>query len=106
MKTLYTHYWTDVNKSSIVISTEKKNRSVKFRAIMHYLAKNNASVYKLKEDTDFNWDDIETRSEYLVDQYREFKLTEDIYGQIRNEHREKGRDLDHDGIDRAQLQRP
>ena len=94
LKTLYTHYWTDVNKSSIVISTEKKNRSVKFRAIMHYLAKNNASVYKLKEDTDFNWDDIETRSEYLVDQYREFKLTEDIYGQIRNEHREKGRDLD------------
>ena len=67
---------------------------MKFRAIMHYLAKNNASVYKLKEDTDFNWDDIETRSEYLVDQYREFKLTEDIYGQIRNEHREKGRDLD------------
>ena len=94
VKTFYKHYWADANKSSIVISTEKKNRSVKFRAIMHYLAKNNASVYKLKEDTDFNWDDIETRSEYLVDQYKEFKLTEDIYGQIRNEHREKGRDLD------------
>ena len=78
--------------NSIIISTETKQRTIKFRALMHYLAKcNNETIFQLKEDPDFDWDDVEKRSFYLVDQHKEFKITDDIYGKIRDEQKEKSK---------------
>ena len=88
LKKMYTQ-WTSADKNSIVICSELKTRSIKFRAIMHYLAKTNDSISRLREDTEFDWDNIEKRSGYLVDQLKTFKLTDDIQGKIRNEDKEK-----------------
>ena len=88
LKKMYTQ-WTSADKNSIVICSELKTRSIKFRAIMHYLAKTNESISRLREDTEFDWDNIEKRSGYLVDQLKTFKLTDDIQGKIRNEDKEK-----------------
>jgi len=88
LKKMYTQ-WTSAEKNSIVICSELKTRSIKFRAIMHYLAKTNETISRLREDTEFDWDNIEKRSGYLVDQLKTFKLTDDIQGKIRNEDKEK-----------------
>jgi chaperone BCS1 len=61
---------------------------------MHFLAKQNESVYRIREDTEFDWDDLEKRSEYLVDQLKEFKLTDTIYGKIKNEEKDKVKNPD------------
>ena len=88
--------WGDKNKKSIVISSEIKQRSIRFRAIMHYLSQPNDSIYRLKEDMEFDWDaEEEKRSEYLVDQVKHFKLTEDISGSIKNQTKEKTRYAQH-----------
>jgi ATP-dependent 26S proteasome regulatory subunit len=84
--------WNESKKSSIIIKTEKQTRSIRYRAIMHFLAKKNETIYRLREDTEFDWEDNEKRSEYLVDQTKEFKIIEDIYGKIKNEEKEKTRD--------------
>ena len=84
--------WSEHKKKSIVISTEVNNRSIKFKAIMYYLTQKNETVYRLKEDTEMDWDnDKETRSGYLVEQRKEFKLTEDIRGHIVSGMKEKHR---------------
>jgi ATP-dependent 26S proteasome regulatory subunit len=88
MKKIYMQ-WTNGQKNSIVICSEMKTRSIKFRAIMHYLAKTNETIFRLREDAEFDWDDIEKRSGYMVDQNKEFKITDQIYGKIRNEDKEK-----------------
>jgi ATP-dependent 26S proteasome regulatory subunit len=88
--------WGDQNKKSIVISSEIKQRSIRFRAIMHYLSQPNDSIYRLKEDMEFDWDaEEEKRSEYLVDQIKHFKLTDDISGSIKNLTKEKTRYAQH-----------
>jgi ATP-dependent 26S proteasome regulatory subunit len=84
-------------KNIIMITTNERQRSVKFRAIMHYIAKNKTctDVRCLKEDTEFDWDDsdkrVELRSEYQVNQVDQFRLDKDIYGYICKESREKNR---------------
>lgn len=84
--------WGEEHKKSIVISSEIKLRSIRFRAIMHYLTQPNASIYRLKEDMEYDWEaEEEKRSEYLVDQNKHFKLTDDISGSIRNITKEKTR---------------
>ena len=84
--------WSEHNKKSIVISTEVNARSIKFKAIMFYLTKKNDTVYRLKEDAEIDWEnDKETRSGYLVEQRKEFKLTEDIRGHIISGMKEKHR---------------
>jgi hypothetical protein len=88
--------WSEHNKKSIVISTEVNNRSIKFKAIMFYLTQKNETVYRLKEDAEIDWDtDKETRSGYLVEQRKEFKLTEDIRGHIISGMKEKHRNAQH-----------
>lgn len=87
----YYYSWNENRKNSIVICNEQRTRSIRFRAIMHFLAKQNDTVYCIREDTEFDWDDLEKRSEYLVDQVKEFKLTDTIYGKIKNEEKEKVR---------------
>ena len=86
--------WNENKKNSVVIRTESRTRSIRFRAIMHFLAKKSSTIYRIKEDTEFDWDDIEKRSEYLVDQVQEFKITDHIYGKIKNEEKEKNRNID------------
>ena len=84
--------WSEHNKKSIVISTEVNARTIKFNAIMFYLTNKNDTVYRLKEDVEIDWDnDKETRSGYLVEQRKEFKLTEQISGRIVNGMKEKHR---------------
>ena len=91
IKDLYKR-WSEHNKKSIVISTEVNARSIKFKAIMFYLTKKNDTVYRLKEDAEIDWEnDKETRSGYLVEQRKEFKLTEDIRGHIVSGMKEKHR---------------
>jgi hypothetical protein len=86
-----------INHTIILTALEHK-RSIKFRAIMHYLSKKNESVYKVRELYDLYWDDdesqkVEKNSEYIVDQSKEFKMTDDIYGLIINNSKEKMRSL-------------
>ena len=50
--------FTEHNKKSIVISTELNSRSTKFKAIMFFLANRNETVYRLKEDLEFDIDFI------------------------------------------------
>jgi len=84
--------WSEHNKKSIVISTEPNARSVKFKSIMFFLAKKNETVYRLKEDMEFDWDNgSEKYNGYLVEQRKEFKLTEQISGRIINGTKEKHR---------------
>jgi len=84
--------WSDHNKKSIVISTEVNARSNKFKAIMFYLTQKNDTVYRLKEDAEIDWEnDKEIKSGYLVEQRKEFKLTEDIRGHIVSGMKEKHR---------------
>lgn len=91
MKDVYRR-WSEHNKKSIIISTEVNNRSIKFKAIMFYLTKKNETVYRLKEDAEMDWEnDKEIRSGYLVEQRKEFKLTEDIRGHIISGMKEKHR---------------
>ena len=91
MKDVYRR-WSEHNKKSIIISTEVNNRSIKFKAIMFYLTKKNETVYRLKEDAEIDWEsDKEIRSGYLVEQRKEFKLTEDIRGHIISGMKEKHR---------------
>ena len=91
MKDIYKR-WSEHNKKSIIISTEVNNRSIKFKAIMFYLTKKNETVYRLKEDAEMDWEnDKELRSGYLVEQRKEFKLTEDIRGHIISGMKEKHR---------------
>ena len=90
----YYYSWNENRKNSIVICNEQRTRSIRFRAIMHFLAKQNDTVYCIREDTEFDWDDLEKRSEYLVDQLKEFKLTDTIYGKIKNEEKDKVKNPD------------
>lgn len=88
--------WREHNKKSIIISNEAKARTNKFKAIMYYLTKKNETVYRLKEDADFDWDhENETRSAYLVEQHKEFKLTDNICGVIIKAVKEKHRSAQH-----------
>jgi len=86
------------NKQTVVLISYEEKRSVKFRAIMHYLALQNKTIYKIREVTDIAWDSdseskVEKNSEYLVDQSKEFMLTPDIFGLITTNSKEKMRGL-------------
>ena len=88
--------WREHNKKSIIISNEAHARTNKFKAIMYYLTKKNDTVYRLKEDAGFDWDnENETRSAYLVEQHKEFKLTDEIQGVIKSGKKEKHRSPQH-----------
>jgi hypothetical protein len=83
------------DKQTVVLTATERKRSIKFRAIMHHLAKLHNTIYKIKEVSEFDYDDegqqIEKISEYLVDQSKEFKLTNNVFGVITNNSKEKQR---------------
>ena len=86
------------NKQTVVLISYEEKRSIKFRAIMHYITQQNKSIYKIREVTDTVWDTdsegkIEKNSEYLVDQSKEFMLTPVIFGLITTNSKEKMRGL-------------
>jgi hypothetical protein len=91
--------WSEHKKKSIVISTELNSRSIKFKAIMFFLSNKNETVYRLKEDLEVDWDNgSETYNGYLVEQRKEFKLTEEISGRIINGMKEKHRNAQYTEI--------
>ena len=85
--------WNDNKKSSIVISTNNEHRTIRFRSIMFYITSKNNNIYRIREDAEFDWEDVEKRSQYLIDQLKDFKLDEHIYGKIRREEKEKNRNI-------------
>ena len=97
IKVLHRKYMTRFVKNNIILMNENgKARSYKFRAIMHYMARNrNKTVYSIKEVSQFGWDNddqnVELSSEYMVDQDREFTLIDNIYGTITVEEKERSR---------------
>lgn len=85
-----------VNNKIILMNESGKARSYKFRAVMHYMARNrNKTIYSIKEVSQFGWDNedqnVELSSEYMVDQDREFTLADNIYGTIYVEEKERAR---------------
>jgi hypothetical protein len=93
---IYAVFRRNLNKQTVVLMSYEEKRSIKFRAIMFYLAKQNKTIYKIREVTDTTWDDnieekMEKNSEYLVDQSKEFALTPSIFGLITNNSKEKMR---------------
>lgn len=94
----YTLFSKKNNKQTVVLISYEERRSIKFRAIMHYIALQNKTIYKIREVTDTAWDPdgegkIEKNSEYLVDQSKEFALTPSIFGIITTNSKEKMRGL-------------
>lgn len=86
------------HKQTVVLIATEQKRSIKFRSIMYYLSKRNHSIYKVREINEVSWNDeeccpTEKYSEYLVDQSKEFMLTDKIYGMITNNSKEKHRGL-------------
>ena len=86
------------HKQTVVLIATEQKRSIKFRSIMYYLSKRNNAIYKVREVNEVSWDDeeccpTEKYSEYLVDQSKEFMLTDKIYGMITNNSKEKHRGL-------------
>lgn len=90
--------WNDNKKSSIVISTNNEHRTIRFRAIMFYITSKNNNIYRIREDAEFDWEDVEKRSQYLIDQLKDFKLDEHIYGKIRREEKEKNRNSETNNV--------
>lgn len=87
-----------VNNKIILVNESDKVRTYKFRAIMHYVARNrNKTIYCIKEVNRCGWDDddqrVELSSEYMVEQEIDFVLVDNIYGTIQVE--EKNRSKQH-----------
>lgn len=85
-----------VNNKIVLVNESCKDRSCKFRAVMHYISHNrNKTIYSIKEVNQFGWDkenlNVELSSEYMVDQEKEFKLADHIYGTIIIEEKERSR---------------
>jgi ATP-dependent Zn protease len=87
---LYT-YLKNTNNNTIIISSDDKYRSIKFKSIMFYITtKIDPTIYRIKEYNEYKWNDsedkdVEKSSEYIVDQIRTFILDKDIYGIIKEE---------------------
>jgi hypothetical protein len=74
------------------------NRSLRFRALMHYLASRNQHVYQLREITEFEYlrdmDEEKKKecSEYVVDQPTVFSFAPHIFGRVSVSSKETHRD--------------
>lgn len=91
---LYNYFKKNRTKRTIVLRSCDEVRSIKFRAIMHYVTTKNETIYKVREvvenATDYDtFKKFEKNSEYLVDQYKEFTLAPNIIGHITKESKEK-----------------
>ena len=85
-----------VNDNNIItFTTEGKERSMRFKALMYYLSKSDSpSIKAIKERCYFRWecdydDFVEKESDYEIDQEQIFKFTDIIYGQVTQETKEK-----------------
>ena len=72
-------------------------RSVRFRALMHYMSTRNKHIYQLREVTEFEClrdldDKLKEVSEYVVDQLNEFQLSATIFGRVSVSSKETHRD--------------
>lgn len=88
------------NHTKITFKNEGKDRSMSFKSLMHYVHFNNYdNIKQIRERVRFTWnrDDeyVETRDRgYEIDQEDEFKFTDDIFGKIYEEVKEKNRHRD------------
>ena len=84
-------------ESKITFKNEGKERSMKFKSLMHYLHKNNYKmIKKIRERTNFHWNRedewVENKDRgYDVDQEEEFNFTKDIFGKIYEQVKERSR---------------
>ena len=98
---IWRNYIKHQSGNSIIITTDGDLLSSKFKSVMYYISKlKNPSVYCLKENTCYQWNDnmdskIEKNSEYIIDQLKTFKLDDDIYGIIKSDRQEKTKYNDH-----------
>jgi len=98
---IWRNYIKHQSGNSIIITTDGDLLSSKFKSVMYYISKlKNPSVYCLKENTYYQWNDnmdskIEKNSEYIIDQLKTFKLDDDIYGIIKSDRQEKTKYNDH-----------
>ena len=99
------------NKARILIAAQEsgnlrshQSRSLRFRALMHYVSSHNKNVYQLREVAEFeslrDYDDSPQKdvSEYVVDQPTEFPLTAQIYGRVSVSAKETHRDANYTEI--------
>lgn len=89
-------YFHQDSPNTIVFSNEGNDRSLRFKAIMYYISKlDNPSIKVVRELARYTWnrDDeyIEKNSEFEIDQDNEFNLTDDIFGSVIQEVKEKSR---------------
>ena len=83
------------NNSSIVFSSNEKDVSIKFRALMHYISQSNDNSVRelleieLKKYNSRTGDDEYTSSVYRVSQYTKFKITKHINGRVFTTSKEK-----------------
>jgi SpoVK/Ycf46/Vps4 family AAA+-type ATPase len=91
------NYFFPSDKSTITFKNEGKERSIKFKALMHFLHKDEYKmINKIRERTNYHWnrDDeyVENKDKgYDVDQEEKFKFSKDIYGKIYEEVKERSR---------------
>ncbi len=91
------NYLFPSNEAKITFKNEGKERSLKFKALMHFLHKDEYQmINKIRERTNYHWnrDDewVENKDRgYDVDQEEEFQFTKDIYGKIHEEVKERSR---------------
>ena len=91
------NYLFPSNEAKITFKNEGKERSMKFKALMHFLHKDEYKmINKIRERTNYHWnrDDewVENKDRgYDVDQEEEFQFTKDIYGKIHEEVKERSR---------------
>jgi len=86
-------YFNKTNK--IVFTATEKTQSKKFRAIMHYVSKNNSNIKSIIEIC--KWDIYTYKEEYSfyrVEQFNKFEIYNNIYGKIykKNKYDEKNKE--------------
>lgn len=94
---LFNNFFFPNNEAKITFKNEGKERSVKFKALMHFLYKNKYKmINQIRERTSYHWnreDEYVEQKErgYDIDQEEEFNFTKKIYGKIHEEVKERSR---------------
>ena len=92
----YSDYIFDGNYNKYKVVAQKGKVPIAFKSIVWYISNNkNDSIRYVEQFCDFHWDRNDNRVEkekiYVVQQMNKFKITEDIYGKMVKENKEKSR---------------
>lgn len=91
---LYEDYFKRSPLATVKLSSENKNHSTRYQAIMWYLSyTNNPTIKKVSEvfysKYNFKKDDYESKHFFRVNQSEYFKINENIYGHVETTSKEK-----------------